>query len=84
MLLQLLTPLNPHQPHFIHYLEERGLKSLSSDQWMMWLDFSTTIAIDFSNYDPAGPWPVLFDDYVSWKKKKDSKNEEDANSMDLS
>jgi hypothetical protein len=41
----------------------------------MWIDFAFSIDVDFTNYDEASPWPILFDEYVAWAKEKKKEEE---------
>lgn len=76
-LQMLLGPQHPtpyqctHTDSFIAFLtEQTEVKSLNLDQWMLFLDFSKNIPSDFANYDPTEAWPVLFDDFVNWSKRR--------------
>jgi len=46
----------------------QACKAINLDQWMNFYLFSTTIKIDLSNYSPQDAWPILFDEFVDWKK----------------
>ncbi|RUS22427.1 hypothetical protein BC937DRAFT_89243 [Endogone sp. FLAS-F59071] len=50
-----------HSEAFLQFLE---------DQWLSFLEFSTTISEDLSNYDDMSAWPVLFDEYVEWRRER--------------
>jgi hypothetical protein len=32
-------------------------------------DFCTAVEADLSNWDDNGAWPLLFDEYVSWRRE---------------
>ncbi|KAL3901675.1 MAG: hypothetical protein SGCHY_000403 [Lobulomycetales sp.] len=57
---------------FSAWLEQRfdaGLvKVVTRDQWCSFFEFSLQICEDLVNYDDAGSWPVLFDEYVREKR----------------
>jgi Cullin binding len=60
---------NNHLNHFIEFLQQSPtVKSLNKDQWDLFLDFSSTVNEDLSEYDTSAAWPGLFDDYVEWRK----------------
>eukprot|EP00211_Chloroparvula_japonica_P016182 CAMPEP_0119121476 /NCGR_PEP_ID=MMETSP1310-20130426/2090_1 /TAXON_ID=464262 /ORGANISM="Genus nov. species nov., Strain RCC2339" /LENGTH=212 /DNA_ID=CAMNT_0007111043 /DNA_START=100 /DNA_END=735 /DNA_ORIENTATION=+ len=66
-LLKILRSGCPHTEQFVVFLgQHTKIKCLNVDQWTMWKDFADSIDYDYANYDPAGPWPVLFDDFVEW------------------
>ncbi|KXJ21724.1 DCN1-like protein 3 [Exaiptasia diaphana] len=52
------------------YLNEREVKGISRDTWNMFLNFTESIASDFSNYDDSEAWPSLFDDFVESEREK--------------
>ncbi|KAG0260803.1 DCN1-like protein 4 [Actinomortierella ambigua] len=60
-----------HVKSFLEFLEEkRPIKVINRDQWYSLLDFTESVAEDFSDYDETNSaWPVLFDDYIEWKRK---------------
>ncbi|KAG2452613.1 hypothetical protein HYH02_002850 [Chlamydomonas schloesseri] len=43
---------------------QHAIKVVTEDTWRQVLDFSRTIHEDLSNYDSAGAWAVLLDDFV--------------------
>ncbi|PNW74657.1 hypothetical protein CHLRE_12g488250v5 [Chlamydomonas reinhardtii] len=43
---------------------QQGTKVVTEDTWRQVLDFSRTIHEDLSNYDSAGAWAVLLDEFV--------------------
>ena len=63
-----------NKPSFLErwfgYLEDRQVRGISRDTWNMFLNFTETIAADFSNYDDSEAWPSLFDDFVEYEREK--------------
>jgi len=71
MLLLLMKEKYQHTEPFVEFLQEKTpVKVINKDQWMNFLEFCEAIAPDMSNYDEMSAWPVLLDEYVSWKKSK--------------
>jgi len=69
-LLELLMTGKPHAAPFIKFLSEQtSYRALNIDQWVNFLDFSSTIKPDFSNHDSNSAWPVILDEYVAWAGK---------------
>ncbi|KAG0330992.1 hypothetical protein BG004_001874, partial [Podila humilis] len=60
-----------HIKEFLAFLEaKKPVKVINKDQWYSLLEFSDTIAEDFSNYDGINSaWPVLLDEYVEWRNE---------------
>ena len=51
---------------------------------LRFIEFTTAIKLDFSNYDENEAWPVLLDEFVAWKKENphdegDESDEEGGN-----
>ena len=46
------------------FLKTSEVRGISRDTWNMFLPFSSSVKIDFSNYDESEAWPSLFDDFV--------------------
>ncbi|CAO3689527.1 unnamed protein product [Rhizopus stolonifer] len=62
----MLLEKHPLVHEFITFLQERKpVKVINRDQWNSFLDFVST---DLSNYDESSAWPVLFDEFVEWRK----------------
>ena len=60
---------NKHVRPFTEFLsDEKPVRSLNKDQWETFYEFSKLPWNDFSNYDAAGAWPSLIDEYVEWRK----------------
>lgn len=53
-------------PRLTPFFQQDSYRSVNADQWMSFLDFATSVAPDFSNYDENMAWPVMLDEYVSW------------------
>jgi len=49
---------------------QKTCKALNHDQWISMLDLCKTSTDDLSNYDFAGSWPVIYDEFVLWLKQK--------------
>lgn len=45
-------------------------RTISKDTWAQLFEFARQIKPDFSNYDDAGAWPYLMDEFVEYMKKK--------------
>lgn len=71
MIKLLLPESHPHVKPFLAFLsEQRSYKALNMDQWMSFLEFTSVIKEDFSNYDENEAWPVLLDEFVEWMKNR--------------
>ncbi|KAL0484386.1 RALGPS1 [Acrasis kona] len=44
-------------------------KCINLDQWKVFVDFSTFINEDCSNFDSNDAWPIIYDDFVEWMQK---------------
>jgi len=61
-----------HVPLFIDFIrKQQPVKVINKDQWSSFLDFCKVICLDLSNFDPLSSWPVLFDEYVEWRREND-------------
>eukprot|EP00727_Mastigamoeba_balamuthi_P011744 m51a1_g7192 putative dcn1-like protein 4 (329) ;mRNA; r:150525-152118 len=49
---------------------ESTIKAVNRDQWSCFFDFSKATVADLSNYDDAGSWPVLIDEFVEYRRKQ--------------
>ncbi|KAG2177021.1 hypothetical protein INT43_007675 [Umbelopsis isabellina] len=59
-----------HVPLFMDFIRKQSpVKVINKDQWSSFLDFCKVISFDLSNYDPLSSWPVLFDEYVEWRRE---------------
>ncbi|KAG1049541.1 hypothetical protein G6F46_008908 [Rhizopus delemar] len=53
---------------FASFIQEKApVKVINRDQWNSFLDFVST---DLSSYDESSAWPVLFDEFVDWRREK--------------
>ena len=52
-----------------HILKEYTKKAISKDTWSQLLEFAKQDTKDME-YDENGAWPVMIDDFVSWRKSK--------------
>ncbi|PPR05433.1 hypothetical protein CVT26_011311 [Gymnopilus dilepis] len=50
------------------FLDQKGLKGISKDTWLMFLDFMRSTNSTFSNYDMEAAWPSTIDDFVEYAK----------------
>ncbi|CAM0139400.1 unnamed protein product [Umbelopsis sp. WA50703] len=67
----LLGSQSPQVDPFIAFLNERQpVKVINRDQWQSFLEFATTVSEDFHDYDEMSAWPVLFDEFVEWKREQ--------------
>ncbi|KAI8996074.1 Cullin binding-domain-containing protein [Gaertneriomyces semiglobifer] len=74
-LWNLLMPPDKHAhvSKFLTFLsEEKPVQAINKDQWKSFLDFSETVKEDLTGYDETSAWPVLFDDYVTWRYRADA------------
>ena len=64
-------------PHLSLFLEFLGTlpetMTVSADQWDSFLVFNASVSVDMEGYDEDSAWPVLFDEYVEWREKRDGK-----------
>jgi len=60
-----------HTKDFVTFLgEQTTYKVMNFDQWMIFLEFVSTMDDNISNYDPYKAWPVMLDEYVEWRNAK--------------
>jgi len=60
----------PHTKNFIEFLGQASFKAINLDQWLNFLEFNKAVAPDLKNYDENGAWPVMFDEFVDYVRKK--------------
>ena len=74
-LLPILLDINraPHLEHFLQFLETISHPRINLDEWSSFLQFNQTCSVDLEGYDEDGAWPVLLDDYVTWRREQQSK-----------
>lgn len=59
-----------HLDLWVEFLQGRK-HAISRDTYSLLLDFTRSIAYDFSNFDEEnGAWPVLLDEFVDFAKPK--------------
>lgn len=51
------------------FLEEHHNRAISRDTWQQLLEFIVTVKPDLSDYDDAGAWPYLVDEFVEWMRE---------------
>ncbi|KAI9099740.1 hypothetical protein DFS34DRAFT_502831 [Phlyctochytrium arcticum] len=69
---QILLPPDfyPVTKEFVEYLEEETpVKVINKDQWKSFLEFTLTVT-NLDKYDEGSAWPVLFDEFVMWRKRR--------------
>ncbi|KAF8065504.1 Dcun1d1 [Scenedesmus sp. PABB004] len=52
------------------FLTEHHNRAISRDTWVQLFEFARQIKPDFSNFDEAGAWPYLMDEFVDFMKEK--------------
>ena len=55
---------------FIEFLNSEKRIGINLDQFKLFVNFSYYIKPDLSNYSITDGWPILYDDFVSFLKKK--------------
>eukprot|EP01118_Nematostelium_gracile_P009874 TRINITY_DN3344_c0_g1_i1.p1 TRINITY_DN3344_c0_g1~~TRINITY_DN3344_c0_g1_i1.p1 ORF type:complete len:478 (+),score=122.35 TRINITY_DN3344_c0_g1_i1:159-1592(+) len=55
---------------WIDFLKKENKKSISRDVWQQLWHFMTTYPKDLKEYDDTSSWPIVYDDFVEWMKKK--------------
>lgn len=60
----------PFIDDWCEFLQKLHNRAISRDTWTQLLDFSRTVKPDFSNFDSAGAWPYLMDEFVDWMKEQ--------------
>ncbi|KAI8364365.1 Cullin binding-domain-containing protein, partial [Radiomyces spectabilis] len=70
----LLSEQYPLVNHFRHPLmqEKKPVRVINRDQWLNFYEFVTTVSDGLQDYDETSAWPVLFDEFVEWKREKQS------------
>lgn len=69
---QLLVPPSRwrHIQAWCEFLAEHHKRAISRDTWVQLLDFMQNVKPDFSNYDDAGAWPYLMDEFVELMREQ--------------
>eukprot|EP00878_Enallax_costatus_P003752 GHUV01003968.1.p1 GENE.GHUV01003968.1~~GHUV01003968.1.p1 ORF type:complete len:254 (+),score=70.65 GHUV01003968.1:404-1165(+) len=52
------------------FLQKHHNRAISKDTWVQLYEFARQIKPDFSNFDEAGAWPYLMDEFVDHMKKQ--------------
>ncbi|KAF8737032.1 hypothetical protein AX14_013565 [Amanita brunnescens Koide BX004] len=52
------------------YLAQKGVKGVSRDTWVMFLEFIRASDSKFENYDMEAAWPSTIDDFVEYAKER--------------
>ncbi|KAJ7184341.1 DUF298-domain-containing protein [Mycena filopes] len=69
----LLVPQYPIMSEVLEFIAEKGTyKATNKDLWSMMLEFCRTVKPSLQDYEADGAWPTLLDDFVAWKKEKQS------------
>ncbi|PAV23305.1 hypothetical protein PNOK_0037300 [Pyrrhoderma noxium] len=69
----ILAPAYPIMMEVIQFIKEKGTyKGVNKDLWTMINEFCRTVNPSLEGYDSEGAWPTLLDDFVEWKKAKNS------------
>jgi DCN1-like protein 1/2 len=64
----LLKPLNwPLYDRWIAFISSK-VSVVTKDNWNLIYELATTVKADLSNFDAAGAWPVMIDDFVELVK----------------
>jgi len=67
----------PLAKSFVEFLKvQDSYKALNLDQWMSFYEFCKVVNADFSNYDENSAWPCIIDEWVEWRKSKESDGED--------
>jgi DCN1-like protein 4/5 len=71
-MLNLVMKGMPHGDDFVSFLKSDAhtYKVLNLDQWMCFLDFSRSVAPNFSNFDEDSAWPLILDEFAAWSRKR--------------
>ncbi|KAF7722615.1 hypothetical protein EC973_002928 [Apophysomyces ossiformis] len=48
--------------------EKQPVRVINRDQWRSFYDFVSIVSSDLSDYDETSAWPVLFDEFVEWRR----------------
>jgi len=74
-LLNILVNGRNHVDQFAAFLQSQdSYKVINQDQWLLFLEFTNQVKVDFSDYDPNGAWPCIIDEYVEWARSKMQEN----------
>ncbi|KAL4553960.1 hypothetical protein LXL04_039337 [Taraxacum kok-saghyz] len=56
----------PLVDHWCQFLQARHNKAISRDTWSQLLEFARSVDPTLANYDAAGAWPYLIDEFVEY------------------
>jgi len=60
---------------WLHFLEKHPqVRGIPRDTWNMFLNFTTVVGSDLSQYDDTEAWPSLFDDFVEFENDQLNQN----------
>ena len=67
----------PHVDLFIEFLQQlpaptpgKGDLLITHDQWESFLQFNSMVALGLEEFDEDNAWPLLLEDYVSWRREQ--------------
>jgi DCN1-like protein 1/2 len=60
----------PYNRWWTDFLSQKGVKGVSKDTWVMFLDFVRAIDAKFLNYDIEAAWPSIIDDFVDYARAR--------------
>lgn len=67
---------------WVHFLEKHPqVRGIPRDTWNMFLNFTTVVGSNLSQYDDTEAWPSLFDDFVEFEN--DQLNQNSSTMQDL-
>jgi len=67
---------------WLHFLEKHPeVRGIPRDTWNMFLNFTSTVGNDLTQYDDTEAWPSLFDDFVEFEN--DQLNQNSSTMQDL-
>ncbi|KAL0084183.1 potentiating neddylation domain-containing protein [Phycomyces blakesleeanus] len=66
----LLANSFPLTVQFVDFLREADpVRVINKDQWSNFFEFVSSVSDDLIDYDETSAWPVLFDEFVAWKRE---------------
>jgi len=67
----ILCPRYPIMVEIVEFINEKGTyKAANKDLWSLMLEFCRVVKPSLEGYDDEGAWPILLDNFVSWKREK--------------
>lgn len=64
-----IIPNYPYVQKFIQFIQEKDIKLISSDLYIMFITFTSKFKDSLDGYDEGSAWPTQIDDFVAWLKK---------------